>query len=902
MRSVLDHVDPFIGSATNNDSLGQGNTFPGATTPFGMLTFSPTTVSRWHGGDFAFNDETLLGFSLTHLSGAGCDGFGDLPILPTVGPLTGDPGQATTAISVATEQASPGYYAIRTGENVGVRLTATARTGRTEFTFPAGAGGNVLFKVAGSQRPAIGAHVEFRNDRELQGYVDSNGFCGTNGAYRLYFAARLDTAPTAHGTWQHALVGNDLLPAAAGALKWTPAALGGPASGKVSSTTGPGGQSAVHYVVDSAANQEWIRADGSGIVASQAYQAQVTVTGTGTVYLQFNNGSATAASNKIVLSDQPQTLTVSSTAPVGARSICYVTLRNGAAGHLDVTGWDLSVQQTSIEIDPAAEEATGQQIGGFASFDTSKARRVGLQVAISYVDYAGAWANLAAEQPSRSSFDAVLAATQRAWRDVLSSIDVRGGTDDELTAFYTALYHVFLHPSICSDVDGRYLGFDGTPQRIKHGQRAQYTNVSGWDVYRCHTALLALLRPKETSDIVQSLVNMAEQGGWLPKWPFANLYSDTMNGDPSLPIIAEAYAKGARDFDTQAALAAIVRNAEHVPTTAELGQGWYAARPHLAEYLANGWTPNVDKTSISPVNNGASLTLEYAVADFAGGQFARMIGADDVAKRLGTRGHNWRTLLNPATRYLQPRDPSGAFPVGDPLSVGMDPAHGQDGFQEGNAAQYNWLVPQDLPGLVASIGGRTATVERLQTFFTRLNAGGAQPYMWIGNEVCFLAPWVANSAGAPWLTQQIVRRIMTGLFLSTVDGIPGNDDLGATSAWYVWAALGLYPQTPGTPLLAVAAPLFPNITVQLGSGGRWEISAPAARADRPYVRRLAVNGRPVDRPWLTLDAIPQATRGQVVPIDRRVTHLEFQVSDRPDRDWGAAPGDVPPSGLDLATS
>src|SRR5262249_3381343 len=153
------------------------NTFPGASTPFGMLTFSPTTVSRWHGGDFAFNDETLLGLSLTHLSGAGCDGFGDVPILPTVGPITGNPDPATTAISVATEQAAPGFDAMRTGDGVDVRLTATQRTGRAEFAFPAGDGGNVLFKVAGSQRPDIAAHVEFRNARELQGYADSNGFC-----------------------------------------------------------------------------------------------------------------------------------------------------------------------------------------------------------------------------------------------------------------------------------------------------------------------------------------------------------------------------------------------------------------------------------------------------------------------------------------------------------------------------------------------------------------------------------------------------------------------------------------------------------------------------------------------------------------------------------------------------
>src|SRR5919201_3269375 len=209
---------------------------------------------------------------------------------------------------------------------------------------------------------------------------------------------------------------------------------------------------------------------------------------------------------------------------------------------------------------------------------------------------------------------------------------------------------------------------------------------------------MTLMAPTETGDMMQSLVNDAAQGGWLPKWPVANGYSDVMNGDAADPILAEALAFGARNFDTNTALAQMVKGATQVPTPAQRGQGYSEERPGLAAYLKLGYVPNTSICCVSPVPNGASETLEYALADSAIAQFARIVGDMATFHTFMRRAQNWQNQFNPGTGYIQPRDAHGAFPVGDPTMVGMG-GFGQSGFQEGNGAQYTWMIQQNLHGL-----------------------------------------------------------------------------------------------------------------------------------------------------------------------------------------------------------
>lgn len=520
-----------------------------------------------------------------------------------------------------------------------------------------------------------------------------------------------------------------------------------------------------------------------------------------------------------------------------------------------------------------ASSVTGTNVGGWVEFDLGSGPVVGAKVAISYVSVDGAMKNLAA---TSSDFGTVQAQTYAQWNSMLQKIQVAGGTSDDLTAFYTALYHALLCPTVFSDVDGSYIGFDNKVRQAAPGH-VQYANFSGWDIYRCQVPLLAWLVPDETSDMMQSLVNDADQGGWLPKWPVANTYTGSMGGASGDPIVASSYAFGARDFDTQAALRYMIKGA--TDTTSPLGQGFYYPRGFQAtmagviDYNKYGYMPTDSTTSTS----ASSLTLEYAVDDFAIAQFAAALGDSATHDAFMRRAQNWQNIFDPSTGYIQPRGLNGAYlPSASPGAM-------QNGFEEGNAAQYTWMIPHNLAALLTALGGPDAATARLDDFFTQLNAGSAAPYMWAGNEICLGAPWAYNYAGAPWKTQRVVREIMTQLYPPQPGGEPGNDDLGALSAWYVWAAIGLYPATPGTPELTVGTPLFPQITISLAKGRQLTISAPGAGASTPYVTGLTLNGRQWDRTWLPASVVN--TGGT----------LGFAVSAAADPSWGAGNGAAPAS-------
>jgi predicted alpha-1,2-mannosidase len=522
-------------------------------------------------------------------------------------------------------------------------------------------------------------------------------------------------------------------------------------------------------------------------------------------------------------------------------------------------------------VHPGARSVSGVGSGGWVSFPANR-RSVKVQVAISYVSIKGALANLKAGARTWS-LKRVRRQAKQTWTRLLGRIRIRGGTRSERVTFYSALYHALLQPTLFSDVTGRYIGFDGRIHQLPRGD-AQYANFSGWDIYRTEIPLLALLVPRRTSEMMQSLVRDAAQGGWLPKWPLANGYTGVMGGDSADAILAGAYAFGARRFNARQALHFMVRGATR--THGRPGQGWYVERPGLSFYLKHGYVAHNLTTSVAPVPNGASETLEYSLDDFSIAELAKALGARAIAVRFLRRSMNWAHLLDTSAHEILPRNRSGAFLV-TPLT-----ANGQSGFQEGNAIQYTWMVPEDLTDLIRGLGGRLATRRLLNRFFTHLNAGQSQPFAWLGNEPTIGSPWVYLSDGAPWRTQAVLRRALTTLYLPTPAGLPGNDDLGTMSAWYVWSAIGLYPQNPSVRDLDIGSPLFREVRLDSPQGLRITVKAPTAAPNRPYVRALSINGQPDARTWLALPATGQLT-------------LDFTLAAHPDRQWGSAPADAPPS-------
>ncbi len=553
---------------------------------------------------------------------------------------------------------------------------------------------------------------------------------------------------------------------------------------------------------------------------------------------------------------------------------------------------------------PGSRTSTKPQSGAFVRFGSAK-RAVQMQVGVSFVSVDDARMNIDAEQPGWD-MGALRRRDSAVWNALLGRIQVGGGSDADERTFYSQLYHSLLHPNVFDDANGDYIGFDGKVHVA--GGYTQYANFSGWDIYRSEVQLLALLAPAQTGDMVTSLLADAAQGGGLPKWPIANVESAQLNGDSADAFIASAYAFGARNFDVHGALVDMVRGA----TDPTVKNGGYLERQDLAQYLAKGYVQAgaFDVTSL-PYTVGASETLEYAIDDFAVAQLAQGSGDVTTARALLTRAQNWRNLVNPATGYLAGRRADGTFPPGPAFQRSSLPGIGQVGFEEGNAIQYTWSVPQNLRGLFDALGGNGAVTAKLDTLFTHLNAGRKQPYDWAGDEPSLGTPWEYDYAGAPWRTQEVVRRIATSLYAPTPDGEPGNDDLGAMSSWYVWAALGLYPVTPGRGELELGSPLFPHETVMLGDGRTIVIEAPGASPATPYVRGLEAGGL-AGAADQCMASVPAATpfsgstsaRPAPVPyscpwlpatVSDTGAQLDFTVSRTPDTTWGAGPTEAPPS-------
>ncbi len=522
---------------------------------------------------------------------------------------------------------------------------------------------------------------------------------------------------------------------------------------------------------------------------------------------------------------------------------------------------------------PGARSADSRWSGGWVQFPPGTALEV--RTAISYVSVDGARANLAAE--GGSSFEQVRAAASSEWNAALSRVAVAGANSDGVKTFYTALYHSLLHPNTFNDADGRYLGLDGVVHTVAKG-RTQYANFSDWDTYRCLAALQALLFPQRASDMAQSLVNDAGQSGSFPRWALANSATGEMTGDNVVPLIVNLYMFGAKDFDLNTALYYMLKAA----TDGGVGRGGYVERPGIATYLQRGYAPQTEEFRGDHGPDGASITLEWSVDDFTISRFADALGESAIAAEFQNRAQYWQNLFNPLTRYITPRSDAGLF-LPWPGSSGPTSDLGQDGFDEGNAAQYTWLVPQNIAGLVTALGGRAAAAERLDRFTTELNAGPDEPLLWLGNEPGFGVPWLYNYVGQPWKTQETVDRVRSELFGPTPAGEPGNDDLGAMSSWYVWAALGLYPSTPGTAILTVNTPLFDRAEIALPAGRFIRISAPGASNGWKYINGLDIDARPTDQTF-----VPES-------IVRTGGDLTFSLSEVPDTVWGTAESSAPPS-------
>ncbi len=537
--------------------------------------------------------------------------------------------------------------------------------------------------------------------------------------------------------------------------------------------------------------------------------------------------------------------------------------------------------------------ADAERNGAYVRFDTSKDRTVEATTALSYVDAHGAALNLRTE--GGRSFDSVRGAARAAWEDRLDDVRAQGGDETRRRTFYSSLYRSFLAPNIGSDVDGRYTGWD---QKIHRADGfTYYQNWSLWDTYRTQAQLLALLAPRESRDMALSVLRIDKDSGWLPKWGYGTVETNIMTGDPVTPFLTNAYQQGLLKGHEEEAYRALKKNADGVPPADSAPVGREANK----EYLADGFAPYIKgrehvKPGDSDYDHGASATLEYALSDAMLGQMAKELGHEDDAKRYAERAQNYRKIYDSSTGFFRARDASGAF------TGPADPAK-SEGFHEGTSWQYQWLVPQDLPGMVGLIGGKEAANKRLDSFFayeqlvkdpakTAREVWVNGPYDYYNadkynpqNEPDLIAPYTYLSTGQPWKTTDVVHAALT-LFTDTPTGMTGNDDLGTMSAWNVLSSIGIFPVQPGTDTWSLSTPVFERVDITLDRRyyprGGLTVRAPGTSDTDRYIQSARVDGADYGKTYLTTEDL------------RGLRDLSFTVGSEPSA-WGTGAGAAPPA-------
>lgn len=462
------------------------------------------------------------------------------------------------------------------------------------------------------------------------------------------------------------------------------------------------------------------------------------------------------------------------------------------------------------------KELAGDDIGYWFSFDNiADGEQIMIQVAVSFVSCANAKENLEAEQQG-FDFEKVRKDAEDRWEADLGKVKMSGGTEDRKRIFYTALYHALIHPNILNDINGEYPLMEEGPLcdngnriigKLPQGHN-RYTVFSLWDTYRNVHQLLALLFPDRQEDMVRSMVEMYKEWGWMPKWELFGRETFTMEGDPAIPVIADTWLKGIRDFDIDAAYDAFIKSATTRGKDNPL-------RPDIDPYIEKGYIPLGFYAADFSGDNSVSHALEYYVADNA-----LSLLAADLAESTGEQrySHDAKLFRERSLGYknyyckefgtLRPLTKEGKF-----LSP-FDPRQGENfehvpGFHEGSAWNYTFYVPHDISGYAGLMGGKKVFVDKLQMVFDENLYDPA-------NEPDIAYPYLfSRFKGEEWRTQRTVRKLIDKYFTDTPDGLPGNDDTGTMSAWLVFSMLGFYPDCPGEPAYTLTTPSFDNISIEI---------------------------------------------------------------------------------------
>lgn len=486
------------------------------------------------------------------------------------------------------------------------------------------------------------------------------------------------------------------------------------------------------------------------------------------------------------------------------------------------------------------KEMSGDDIGAWFTFDAVEGEQVEVRMGVSFVSIANARENLEKEQGDRH-FDELRAEARARWNADLGRISVEGGTEEQRRVFYTGLYHLLIHPNVLQDVNGQYPAMESDQIRTAQGNR--YTVFSLWDTYRNVHQLLTLVYPERQRDMLNSMLDMYKEHGWLPKWELYGRETYTMEGDPSIPVIVDSWMKGMCHFDVELAYEAMRKGATTPGKDNKL-------RPDNDDYMKLGYVPLREE-----FDNSVSHALEYYIADYALSRMAEALGKTADAKLFRQRAMGYKHYFSKEAGTLRPLLPDGSFltPFNPRQGENFEPC---PGFHEGSAWNYTFYVPHDIPGLTKLMGGKKAFVDKLQSVF---DTGAYDP----ANEPDIAYPYLFSYfKGEEWRTQKLTRELLNKYFTTQPNGIPGNEDTGTMSAWAIFSMMGFYPNCPGDPTYILTAPVFDKVTINLQpeyyKQRQLVIEAPGATGSKAYIKRVTLGGKAVKTSIITHDELVNA--------------------------------------------
>jgi predicted alpha-1,2-mannosidase len=540
----------------------------------------------------------------------------------------------------------------------------------------------------------------------------------------------------------------------------------------------------------------------------------------------------------------------------------------------------------------------GEKIGLTLNFAGSGSELVQVKVGLSFISLAQAEKNLN-EAIEGWNFELRRQQTKSAWNKLLGKIDVEGGTEKQKIILYSSLYRAEENMMDITE-DGRY--YSGFDHKVHNSHGIDfYTHDQLWDTFRCEHPLQLLLDPKQQEDMIQSLVRMDEQWGWLPSFPSVGGEFAAMIGDHSDELIADTYFKGWRNFEVERAYEAMKHEALHA-TMLPWRRGKMTALGKT--YLEKGFFPALKEgeketnPEVHPFERrqAVSVTLEAAYDDWCIAIMAKALGHTADYDRFIKMADNYKNVFDRSTGFMAPKSADGAWVKGFNPTLPKGPG-GRDYFTEMNAWVWTFNVPHDVAGLIQLFGGRKPFLHKLDSLFEE-QYGGLPKYVFLakfpdmtglignyaqGNEPSFDVAYMYDFAGEPWKTQKMIREIMEAWYHDMPLGLPGDDDQGAMGAWYVFSAMGFYPFCPGNPYYVIGSPLFAKTTIHLSNGRAFTIRAEDVSTRNKYIQSATLDGNPLTKPWFTQQDIAEGGT------------LELHMGSRPNKRWGSAPGEAPPS-------